>query len=216
MIDKLLPAGVVCRESITDVGEDWMLPAEAAVISKATAKRRREFGTVRHCARQALAELGIPPAPLLPGPDREPRWPPGVVGSLTHCAGYRAAAVARDTELASLGIDAEPHAPLPSGVLAVVSRDTERARLAVLAAERPQVHWDRVLFCAKESVYKAWFPLARCWLGFEDAEVTLLPDGSWHAEVLVPGPVRSVAGRWLVESGLVLTAVWVAERQPGR
>src|SRR5918992_849287 len=84
---------------------------------------------------------------------RAPRWPAGVVGSMTHCVGYRAAAVARSDELCGIGIDAEPHAALPGAVLDLVLRDEERERLRALADSSPDLHWDRVVFCAKEAVY---------------------------------------------------------------
>ena len=87
-----------------------------------------------------------------------------------------------------------PHGPLPDGVLNQVSLPAERARLGELAAAAPGVCWDRVLFSAKESVYKAWFPLARRWLGFDEADVTIDPaDGTFRARLLVEGPV--VGGR---------------------
>ncbi|HTF48232.1 MAG TPA: 4'-phosphopantetheinyl transferase superfamily protein [Pseudonocardia sp.] len=213
MIEKLLPAGVACAEAFTDVAESLMYPEEAAEVAKAVEKRRREFGTARHCARRAMAELGVAPAPVLPGERREPIWPAGVVGSMTHCAGYRAAALALAEGMHSIGIDAEPHAPLPDGVLGAIARDEELPRLAKLAAAEPSVHWDRMLFCAKESVYKAWFPLARRWLGFEEASVTLESTGDFHAELLVPGPrvdgveLRGFTGRWLVEADLLITAI---------
>jgi 4'-phosphopantetheinyl transferase EntD len=215
LIEKLLPPGVACQESLEDVPETLMLPAEAAAIANAVAKRRREFATVRYCARRAMASLGVPEAPLLPGPNREPLWPAGVVGSLTHCAGYRAAAVARRSDLAALGIDAEPHGPLPDGVLEAVTLAEERPLLERLAETEPGVHWDRLLFCAKESVYKAWFPLTGRWLGFEQAAVTPLPGGEFRAELRVPGPLlggvelTAFTGRWLVDADLVLTAVTV-------
>jgi 4'-phosphopantetheinyl transferase EntD len=213
VIEQLVPAGVAGHESFTDVPESLMLPAEAAQVSKAVEKRRREFGTVRHLARRALAELGLDPVALLPGKQREPLWPAGVVGSLTHCAGYRAAVVARAADVHSIGIDAEPHGPLPEGVLEAVTVPDELPRLAVLTSADPTVHWDRMLFSAKESVYKTWFPLAGRWLGFEDASITLAPGGTFRAELLVPGPrvagveLTGFTGRWLVGSGLVLTAI---------
>jgi 4'-phosphopantetheinyl transferase EntD len=213
VIEKLVPAEVASDESFTDVPESLMLPAEAAQVAKAVEKRRREFGTVRHLARTALAELGMDPVALLPGAQREPLWPAGVVGSLTHCAGYRAAVVARVADVHSVGIDAEPHAPLPEGVLEAITVPDELPRLAALCAADPSVHWDRMLFSAKEAVYKTWFPLAGCWLGFEDASITLAPGGVFRAELLVAGPtvagveLRGFSGRWLVESGLVLTAI---------
>jgi 4'-phosphopantetheinyl transferase EntD len=78
------------------------------------------------------------------------------------------------------------------------------------------VAWDRVLFSAKESVYKAWFPLMRCWLGFEEACVSIDPaDGTFTARLLVDGPVLGgrrldvFTGSWLVRDGLIVTAVCV-------
>jgi 4'-phosphopantetheinyl transferase EntD len=213
VIEKLLPAGVASAEAFTDVAESLMYPEEAAEVAKAVEKRRREFGTARHCARRAMAELGVAPAPVLPGERREPIWPAGVVGSMTHCAGYRAAALALTERMHSIGIDAEPHAPLPEGVLDAIARDEELPRLAELSAAQPWVHWDRMLFCAKESVYKAWFPLAKRWLGFEEASVILEPTGDFHAELLVSGPkvdgveLRGFTGRWLVEADLLITAI---------
>jgi 4'-phosphopantetheinyl transferase EntD len=224
VIAQLLPAGVASAEAYEDPPGVELFAAEEAVIARAVDKRRREFRTVRHCARRALAELGLPPAPLLPGERGAPQWPAGVVGSMTHCSGYRAAAVARACELHALGIDAEPHDPLPDGVLDAIARPEERSRLAALAAgtvqrdtvHRDTVHWDRLLFCAKEAVYKAWYPLTGRWLGFEDASVTIDPVGhAFSARLLVPGPtiagsqLAGFTGRWLTRDRLVLTTVVV-------
>ncbi|HET9257126.1 MAG TPA: 4'-phosphopantetheinyl transferase superfamily protein, partial [Pseudonocardiaceae bacterium] len=209
MIEEILPAEVASAEAFDDPPEALLYPEEAAAISRAVDKRRREFRTVRHCARRALHQLGLPPAPVLPGERGEPQWPVGVVGSMTHCAGYRAAALARSCQLLTLGIDAEPHEPLPAGVLDAVSLDRERRALSRLAAADPATCWDRVLFCVKESVYKAWFPLTRSWLGFEDAAVTINPGstdpatGTFDVRLLVTAPAATVPplthlhGRWL-------------------
>jgi 4'-phosphopantetheinyl transferase EntD len=165
--------------------EAGLFPEEREHIAHAVAKRRVEFAAVRRCARKALQELGYPPVPILPGEQREPRWPEGVVGSMTHCAGYCAAAVARSGEVSALGIDAEVHAALPEGVLDLISLESERALLAELTDRVPgAVHWDRVLFSAKESVYKAWFPLTRRWLGFEQADIELRMDGTFEARLV--------------------------------
>lgn len=218
-MEELLPSEVRTAEAFGDPDGVTLLPEEAAVVARAVDKRRREFGTVRHCARAALARLGVPAAPILPilpGERGAPGWPDGVVGSMTHCDGYRAAAVARRGDLHSIGIDAEPHEPLPDGVLETVTLAPERAWIAALAAEVPGVCWDRLLFSAKESVYKAWFPLARRWLGFEEAEITVEPaQNRFAARLLVPGPVvagrplTGFTGQWLVRDGLVLTAIAV-------
>ena len=97
------------------------LPEEEPLIARSVAKRRNEFITVRHCARIALGQLGVPPVPILKGDKGEPCWPDGVVGSLTHCTGYRGAVVGRSAAVRSVGIDAEPHDVLPNGVLDAIS-----------------------------------------------------------------------------------------------
>ncbi len=212
LIEEILPADVAAVEAFDDPPEAVLHPAEAPAVTSAVDVRRREFTTGRHCARRALARLGLAEVAIPVGPNREPRWPAGVVGSITHCAGYRAAAVALDRHLASVGIDAEPHARLPDGVLDLVALPDERTRLELLAGSRPGVHWDRLLFSAKESVYKAWYPVAGRWLGFEDAEMVIEAD-TFTARLRVPGPdvggvpLRTLPGRWLVRDGLVLTAV---------
>lgn len=205
MLDEILPRAVATAESPSDVSEEELYPEELALIASAVPRRRAEFATARVCARRALAQLGIAPQPILRGETREPLWPQGVVGSLTHCAGLRAAAVARATDFRSIGIDAEPDAPLPDGILERVSVPAERAQLAL--GDRP--HMDRLLFSAKESVYKAWFPLAQRWLGFCDAQIALNADGTFDARLLVSGPVESFGGRWLARDGLLLTAIAV-------
>jgi 4'-phosphopantetheinyl transferase EntD len=181
--------------------------------------RRREFVTARRCARSALATLGYPAGPIRPGPGREPLWPAGVVGSITHCAGYRAAAVARRSDVASIGIDAEPHERLPEGVQEAVTGEQEREHLRRLADENPGVHWDRLLFSAKESVYKAWYPLTGRWLDFLEAELSFDPGAArFRARILIDGtrtdagpPLTELSGRYLVDGGLTLTAVSVIE-----
>jgi 4'-phosphopantetheinyl transferase EntD len=221
MLTGLVPAAARVAEAFGDGTPGWLFPEEEAIVGRAVERRRREFATARHLAREALAKLGVPGQPLLSGPNREPLWPPGIVGSITHCEGYRAAVVARQQEVASLGIDAEPHAPLPDGVLPTVALPTERRRLAELAAARPGLCGDRLLFSAKESVYKAWFPLTGLWLDFTEADIDLRPDpdggphGTLHAELLVPGPsvggrvVQHFEGRWTARHGLLATAVTV-------
>jgi 4'-phosphopantetheinyl transferase EntD len=214
MIEQILPTGVACAEAFGDPPDVLLFPEEEALVAQAAEKRRREFITGRGCARDALAALGVPPAPILPGKGGSPRWPTGFVGSITHCAEYRGAAVARSRDLLTLGVDAEPDEVLPSGVLELVSLPAERARLRDLTSAMPGTCWDRLLFSAKESVYKAWFPLTQRWLGFQDADITIdASDGTFRARLLVAGsavdgsPTADFTGRWLARDGLILTAV---------
>lgn len=211
----LLPGSVALECVTEDASLDVLLPAELAAVAAAVPRRRAEFATVRDCARRALGRIGHPPVPILPGGNREPIWPAGIVGALTHCDGCRAAAVAWQRDVLAIGIDAELHAPLPGGVADLVTVGDEPRKLAALARTEPGVAWDRVLFSAKESIYKAWFPLARTWLDFIDCELTIDPAGTFTGTLLVPGPrmgrrtIEGFPGRWAVEGRHVLTAVVV-------
>jgi 4'-phosphopantetheinyl transferase EntD len=216
VIAEILPPPVAAVEAFEDPPGATLFPEEEAAISRAVARRRAEFAAGRACARAALAQLGLPAAPIVPGPRGAPQWPPGVVGSITHCDGYRASAVAHARDMITLGLDAEPDGPLPGGVLDAVSLAEERDRLPALTAAAPHVPWDRLLFCAKEAVYKAWFPLAGRWLGFEEAAITFAPGaGTFTARLLVPGPavggrtLDGFSGRWLARGGLLLAAIAV-------
>jgi 4'-phosphopantetheinyl transferase EntD len=214
VIQGVLPAAAFGTELFVDLPSAGLYAAEAAALGSVSKERRSEFSSVRWCARRAMARLGLPPAPVLPSPEGAPQWPAGVVGSLTHCSGYRAAALARSSDLQAIGIDAEPHGPLPDGVLAKVARPSERAQVRELSDSEPRIHWDRVLFTAKESAYKTWFPLARRPLGFKETRITLHPDdGTFDVQFRVPGPLvgreklDGFTGRWTVGGGLAVSAI---------
>jgi 4'-phosphopantetheinyl transferase EntD len=215
LLATMVPETVRAAEVFADPPDLRPLPEEEPLVAKSVAKRRNEFVTVRYCARLALADLGVPAVPILKGDKGEPCWPDGVVGSLTHCTGYRGAAVARREQVRSVGIDAEPHDVLPDGVLGAVSLPKERAEISMLPNG---LHWDRILFCAKEATYKAWFPLTHRWLGFEDAHITFGVDGSgtrgtFVSRILIDPaaesgpPLTRFSGRWSVADGLALTAI---------
>ena len=195
-----------------------LLTEEEAAVSKAVERRRREFATGRACARIALEALepGCHGRRAIPvGPAGEPRWPAGIVGSITHCHGYRACAVAHQSDVLALGIDAEPNEPISERVLAAVACEDERAMVHGIAAERPNVSWDRLLFSAKESVYKTWYSLTGCRMGFGGATIGIEPDAqSFAVRLLIPGgPVLGqaeppvLAGRWALDRGIVVTGV---------
>jgi 4'-phosphopantetheinyl transferase EntD len=219
MLEQILPPGVIVVSRRDDDLGARLFPEEERTVARAVQKRRREFVTGRACAREALARLGIPPQAVPSGSRGNPEWPEGVVGSITHCEGYRACAVARGSDFATLGVDAEIDAGLPQGLLGDIALPEERERLAGLAREHPGRRWDRILFSVKESVYKAWFPLAERWLGFEDAVVTIDPDEhTFSARLLVPGPalrgddLTGFSGRWTVADGVILTAIAVSAK----
>jgi 4'-phosphopantetheinyl transferase EntD len=211
LIEELLPSPIVVEVVRGEDRSAYLLPDEVGYVQQAVDRRRREYTIGRTCARRALKRLGLNEVSILSGPRREPLWPAQVVGSITHCEGYCAVALARRRDVLALGIDAEVHCALPEGVLDQVSLPKERARIA---GAPNGVHWDRLLFSAKEAVYKAYFPLTRSWLGFEQADLTFdSVRDTFEARLLVEPvilggyPVATFPGRYGVRDELVFTAI---------
>lgn len=112
----------------------------------------------------------------------------------------------------SIGIDAECHAPLPEDVVSLVASKDELEWIHKQNDEH--LHWDRLLFSAKESVYKAWFPLTHKWLDFADAHVEFDRRSetfyaALHGKRLGEGhsALKGFEGRYLVKMNLIVTAV---------
>ncbi|MDZ7752612.1 MAG: 4'-phosphopantetheinyl transferase superfamily protein [Gammaproteobacteria bacterium] len=213
MLKEILPPFVAVADITDSEVEVRLFPEEEAAVRAASTKRRRDFALGRHCAHRALAALGASCGPLLNDPSRAPRWPQGFVGSITHCTGYCAAAVASKQDVKSIGIDAEPARPLPPGVLGLIAHHEEEK---TWIESHPDYPWDRLLFSAKESVFKMWFPLTGQWLGFEQARVSFLARSqSFTATLLVPdldsidSSLRIVTGRYVQTDQLVGTAIVV-------
>ncbi len=213
-LGRILPACVETEECFGEPPGGALLPGEESAVAGAVAVRRREYSTVRACARVCLERLGHAPVAIPPGVGGAPVWPVGVRGSMTHCAGYAAGAVGPADRIAAVGIDAEPDAPLPEGVLEVVSTRAERECLRLMPATPDSPHWDRLLFSAKEAVYKAWFPLVGEWLDHHEAEIFFTWPGDAFTAVLarqelaVDGCRASrLHGRWTRARGILVTAV---------
>jgi 4'-phosphopantetheinyl transferase EntD len=212
-LESLLPASCVVVSSCEDIAAP-LFPVERRAIIHAVEGRRREFITARACAREALAGLGLPDQAIPVRADGDPQWPPGVVGSITHCRGFRAAAVAPRAKVSGIGIDAEPNTRLPPGVLDAVSLPEERSSLRSRSAANPAISWGRLLFSVKEAVFKAWFPFARRRLGFEDARVIFdreRPRFSVWLRTAGDLELPAWRGRWIADDGLLLSAIALSD-----
>lgn len=214
MIEQLFSRDVVTVEADDAIWAADLLPAEAEFVRNAVDRRRREFAAGRTCARKALQMLGVAPQPLLVGQHREPLWPPGVVGSLTHCGKYCAAAVARAERFAGLGVDAEISERLDPELISTVCTSLEMK----WARECPPPafgDWNKVIFSAKESVYKCLFPLLRRVLEFHELTILLEPSSrSFSVTFLfeLPGALSwlsSMNGRFEIGPEYLVTGVAV-------
>lgn len=223
--DLLPPGGAVVQSDLAAGPaqaawwEQGLRPDEAACVAQAVPKRQREFTAGRNCARRALEQLGWSPAPsILVGSRREPLFPPGVTGSITHTHDYCAAAVLPLSAqgVLALGIDAEVNEPLEEGVARLVLLPAERR--AAGTGEPGGLCADKLVFSIKEAFYKAFFQVAGQYLDFLDACVDVAPAaGTFSLRVLrtdVPPYFqgRAFGGRFghdaaRVYSAVVLTAL---------
>lgn len=179
---------------------DGMFAEERRYIAEARAARQAEFGTARICARRALAELGIAPCPLVPNPDRSPRWPAGIRGTIAHAGGICAAAVAASTDLHAIGLDIEPDVPLPSDLERVICTDAERRWLERIGDARGRT--GKLIFSAKEAWYKCQYGVSGALIDFR--EVTLTIDLDHQRFYTVDGPVPGIEGRYGYADGFVI------------
>lgn len=211
---RLFPGGVCVATGPTDPDEP-LHPAEAELARALGPARQREFAAGRACARRAMRELGAPDGPVLRGLRRAPQFPDGVVGSITHTRGFCAAAVARSAEFAGVGLDAERDAALSARAAARICSPAELAALGALPGRSPE-RWAAVVFSAKETLYKAYFPLTGFFIGFRDATIALFPEtddeGRFEAHLVrrdAPDAAgqRRFAGRYAIDGARVISGI---------
>jgi enterobactin synthetase component D / holo-[acyl-carrier protein] synthase len=200
----MLPTGVVA--SVWDsAGEPDLYPEESALVERALQSRKIEFARGRACARDALGQLGRSPGPIMVGESREPLWPHGFVGSITHCDGLVMAVAASTDNLHGIGLDAEPANPLPLSTRPLLLHPSE------MFSDRRRPILETVVFSAKESIHKALFPSSRVWMDFLEVEVELDVDkGTYQVRAAATADLTdpyldALAGRFVLVSGYVIT-----------
>ena len=166
----LFGPGILWMTSLLANDLSCLFPEERAVIEHAVPKRQREFATGRLCARTLLSQLGFPAAPLLRGPDRAPVWPEGAVGSISHCRTLAGVTVALESQYAFVGLDVEDREPIAEEMWRLIASGDERRWVEHGSHEDAGVR-AKLLFSAKESVYKCHYPLFGSFLEFGDVRV---------------------------------------------
>ena len=145
-------------------------PAGTKTTTRAAAKREHEFKLGRHCAESQLRQLGEDSAVEV-NSDRSPAWPEGFVGSISHSSKWAWAAVARQNELRSIGVDTE----VVAGAVTMQELQHEIAtgnewEIAAATGLTPRQCFS-VIFSAKEAFYKCWYPVNPKYFDFKDAVV---------------------------------------------
>ncbi|MBN8292231.1 4'-phosphopantetheinyl transferase superfamily protein [Rhodobacter sp. NTK016B] len=186
---RVFPAPM--RVAVVPIGDVSLKPEEERAVERAIDRRRAEFSAGRQAARQAIGrDVAIPMAI-----DRSPVWPDGVTGSISHAGGWAVAAVGEGL----IGLDLELDAELPEEIWDTVLLPQERGLTP---------HQARLIFSAKEAVYKAQYPQTGALFGFETLAITL-GDDTFRAEFQRDvGPFRAghgIDGRFAIGGGFILT-----------
>ncbi len=218
-VTRLYPAWVrTTVMPVVEVGLEPACAAEGRLVSSATARRRREFAAGRACAHAGLQALGAGDGPIGMGSAREPLWPPGVVGSISHAGTVAGAAVGRDADAWSLGLDIEClDPPLCPDVERLIHADPGKPRPGGHLLER---HRTKIAFSAKECVFKCLYPRTRWLLDFVDVSVSIdLGARRYTAAVSrrfrVPGPdVGVLDGQFAIRDGYIFTSLCIPAASP--
>ncbi|AZA13814.1 4'-phosphopantetheinyl transferase [Corynebacterium choanae] len=187
-----------------------LYPTEARCVRDAVDVRKSQFADARWCAHQALRELGISsPAPIEQGEKGMPMFPAGVTGSITHSAGLRAAVVAPQRTIASLGIDVEPARCFSDSILQHIASDSEQQQVWELQ-RAGLLYADRIVFSAKEAAFKAWYPIALRYLDFQEVQIDVRMNGTFVAyPLLQDAPVPFIEGKWGVAHGFIMSSAMI-------
>lgn len=208
---ELAPVGATCSVLQTDVEQEPPWPGEISAGGRMSEKRLREFSAGRHCARKALARLGYEPVALPVGPGRAPMWPAGTIGSISHTDGIAIAVVARQAKLRSLGIDMESADPLEPALLGMVCRDEEQA--ALTASGLQLQHGAKLVFSAKESIYKCLWPVTGIFLEFHALGIRIDPleqrFTAYGQDPRTAETLGMIRGRYRTIGGLLLSCAWL-------
>lgn len=208
---QLLPAVVSIAVLDPRLDQGDLMPEENQAMSRATPKRYREFTAGRVASRHAMLALGLPKLPVPISENRAPLWPDGVTGSITHCDTCCIAATAPANQIAALGIDVEICLPLPADLIETVCTASEMAWLSQQSTDL-QGLLARLIFSAKESVYKCQYPFTARLIGFDAIEIGLDFDRQTFTAEFIKSvrPFNAgdrLLGRFAMAEDLILTSV---------
>ncbi len=217
--------GLFPLEVATAAAEPWMWGSpvsagEESLTANMAPARKRQFRAGRHCARRTLAALGINDFPILMGRHREPLWPPEIAGAISHCIDHCGAAAAVKGAIAGVGFDVETPGPVGPEVVDLVCTEPEKRWVTAEAPGDPAL-WFRLIFSAKESVYKSMCPYFGPSLEFHDLEIDFrgAPERfTPRFKVALPAPLERMdfRGRFAITDACVLTGVTVTGRDMPR
>ncbi|MDP9089310.1 MAG: 4'-phosphopantetheinyl transferase superfamily protein [Pseudomonadota bacterium] len=217
---SLFPPGALAAQLRTPGDPALLLPEEVPFLGRAVPARAQEFAAGRLCARRLFGQFNLGDCPLTVGVDRQPIWPPSLVGSITHTSGFCAAVVAQRARIAALGIDCEVIESVKEGIWPHIFRAAEVLWLTSLPHSQ-QGAAATLVFSAKEAFYKCQYPLVGERLGFHDACVEVSDWGSARGTFTIEARRKidfashaelPLQGRYLFHDNFITTGIALKAR----
>lgn len=178
-------------------------PSEAAAMSRAVPKRRAEFAAGRRAARAAMADLNVAATGIAQGRDRTPQWPTGLCGAIAHCDTCCIAIIADTATHATLGVDVEPAAGLELDLTETVCTAYEQVWVAQQTDQRLAA---KMIFCAKEAIYKAQYPLTQKVIDFQAVTLEMAQENFvFHGTATLP----KLKGMIMIRHDLIIATAYV-------
>ena len=164
-----------CLLPIHSTSNQKLHPAEENYFSQLSSVSRKEhYRSGRICAGEVLSKLGTLGQPVLRDPQtREPLWPEGISGAITHSGKWAAAAAGKTSDVSGIGIDLEDlERQVDSRISRHVCIPEEQKWLQECGEDFLEQNL-KIIFSAKESIFKAFFPYTRTYLHFHDARILM-------------------------------------------
>lgn len=137
-------------------------------LSKSVKKRQAEFLAGRYTSRLGLRELNVSDDFIVKSRNRAPIWPINIVGSISHTETKAMAAIGLKDDFHYVGVDVESIITTSDyiNILDLILVKNEHRWLT-----RNKELYLTLIFSAKESLFKALYPLVNIYFDFVDAEM---------------------------------------------
>jgi len=165
-----------------------LVSEERGFVSTLASGRHPSWVAGRLALREAFRDLGIEPGPILATRRGAPALPADLGGSISHKRTLAVGLAGRRENGACIGVDLETCPPVFASVEEARAQARPDLRTRVLTQDElarlqsvPEKDHRRMVtlhFSLKEALYKALDPLVGRHVGFQEASLTPLPDGS--------------------------------------
>lgn len=157
------------------------------IKTEAVLKRRQEFFAGRVCAALAYKKITAKDlTELLSNDDRSPRWPAGIVGSISHNEKYVVAELS--SKVSAIGIDLATLGSVGKELLTNICNKDDVKLVSGISAE----HLLTFIFSFKEALFKAVYPLVKEFFDFHSASVVNIDLSNKTFEIVLDEKISAL------------------------